>query len=372
MTDTISAPARRGEGEADWSRRWRRQRLWLVAGVLAGILVAAIVAGFVIRVPKVAFRPGGVTPTSNLVIVEGTETFESEGELFYTTVQIPRLTVWEWLWFENFDESVDVFDEDDVFGTQSPNETRLCNAQMMRTSKSTATLVALGALGYDPVSASGAAVERVFDETPADLALRCGDVIIEVDGQPVVSSADLRDAIVEKVPGDIVALQVEDFDGEVRAEEIVLGDNGEGGGFLGVTTGTRFEENDLPIDVSISTGEVGGPSAGLAFTLAILDTLTAGDLAGGADVAVTGTIRFDGSVGPVGGVRQKVIAARRSGASTFLLPAQPGCEEEVVECPRDAIYESAGDMNLVEVSTLDDALTALSDSGGDPLVLPVI
>jgi len=369
VTDTLSGAVGAGEAGDDWSRRWRRHRRWLIAGVLVGLLATALVAGFLIRVPKVAFRPGGVTATSPLVVVDGAETFESDGELFYTTVQIPRLSLWEWLWFEHVDDAADVFDEDDVFGTQSPTETRQCNAQMMRTSKSTAALVALAALGYAAVTPSGAAVEGVVDGAPADVSLACGDVIVGVDGSPVATSADLRDVIITKGPGDTVVLEIQDFDGQVRTEEVVLGDNGEGAGFLGVTTGTRFDETELPLDVSISTGDVGGPSAGLAFTLAILETLTEGDLTGGGDVAVTGTIRLDGTVGPVGGVRQKVVAARRAGAELFLLPAQPGCDDGVERCPRDAIYASAGDMELVEVSTLDDALTALRESGGDPLEL---
>lgn len=372
MTDTISAPVRPQQSDPAWPGRWRRQRRWLWVGVVAGVVLAGVVGGFLVRVPKVAFRPGGVTATSDLVLVEGADVFPPNGEVYYTTVQIPRLTLWEWAWFEHFDDATDVFDEDAIFGTQTPSETQLCNAQMMRTSKSTATLVALGALGYDPVSPSGAVVEQVLDGTPADAALACGDVITAVEGTPVQSSTDLRDVVVARRPGDRITVEIEDFDGETRFETIELADNGEGAGFIGVATGTRFDENELPLDVGISTGNVGGPSAGLAFTLSILDVLTEGDLTGGSEVAVTGTIRFDGSVGPVGGVRQKVIAARRSGADVFLLPTQPGCDDAVVECPRDAIYDSAGDMALVEVGTLDEALTALRDAGGDPLVLPIV
>ncbi|MDH4169528.1 MAG: PDZ domain-containing protein [Acidimicrobiia bacterium] len=367
MTATISPLTPGGEPEPEWSQRWRRQRRWILAGVIAGVVVAIVVGGFVIRVPKVAFRPGGVQATSGLVVVQGTDTFESNGEIFYTTVQIPRLTLWEWLWFDNFDDAVDVFPEEDVFGAQTPLETQLCNAQMMRTSKSSATLVALDSLGYEPISPSGAVIERVFDDTPADRVLACGDVIVAVGTTPVTTSRELRDAVIGKGPGEVISVEVEDFDGGVRTEEIVLGDNGEGDGFLGVSTGTRFDQNELPFDVAIDTGDVGGPSAGLAFTLAILDTLTEGDLTGGAEVAVTGTIRIDGSVGPVGGIRQKVIAADRAGADRFLFPVQPGCEDVALECPRDEIYASAGDMELVEVSTLDEALTALRESGGDPL-----
>ena len=110
--------------------------------------------------------------------------------------------------------------------------------------------------------------------------------------------------------------------------------------------------------MEIDSGSVGGPSAGLAFTLAILDRLTEGDLTGPNKVAVTGTIRLDGSVGPVGGVVQKTEAAVRAGARAFLVPP-----DEYADARRAA----RGRLRIIQVSTVDEALAALRRLGGDPV-----
>jgi PDZ domain-containing protein len=116
-------------------------------------------------------------------------------------------------------------------------------------------------------------------------------------------------------------------------------------------------EYDFPVDVQIDTGDVGGPSAGLAFTLTILDELSPGDLTGGDEIAVTGTIESDGTVGPIGGVAQKAVAARRAGARLFIVPR---AEAAVARSHADG-------MRVAAVRDLDDALAALERSGGEPL-----
>jgi PDZ domain-containing protein len=122
---------------------------------------------------------------------------------------------------------------------------------------------------------------------------------------------------------------------------------------VGIVT-QAFVDYRFPIDVRIDTARVGGPSAGLAFTLAIIDDLTPGSLTGGERVAVTGTISPDGKVGPVGGVEQKAITARTNGVQLMLVP-----KAEV----RDA-RRGAGDVRVVGVDTIDEALAALQDAGG--------
>ena len=124
---------------------------------------------------------------------------------------------------------------------------------------------------------------------------------------------------------------------------------------VGVRADTFVLASDLPVDVEISTGEIGGPSAGLAMTLAVIDVLTPGELTGGRNVAVTGEIGLDGSVGPIGGIEQKAHAVRRSGIDVFVVPA-----DQVAE-----IGDAAGDMEVLGVRTLDEAVAALGALGGD-------
>ena len=125
---------------------------------------------------------------------------------------------------------------------------------------------------------------------------------------------------------------------------------------IGVALEDRITDFESSIDVDIDSGDVGGPSAGLAFTLAVLDVLTPGELTGGHRVAVTGTMDIDGNVGPVGGGAQKAIAVRNQGYEVFLVPSDE--LEEVQEAVGD-------DVRVIAVDTLDEALDALKSLGGN-------
>jgi PDZ domain-containing protein len=129
-------------------------------------------------------------------------------------------------------------------------------------------------------------------------------------------------------------------------------------GFIPVDTRTV----QLPFDVGISTSDIGGPSAGLAFTLAVLDELTEGNLMGRGKVAATGTINDREAVGAVGAVRQKAVAVRDAGATLFLIPADQS--QSVIDEVRKAVGSR---VKVVPVATLQDALNALRENGGDPL-----
>jgi PDZ domain-containing protein len=134
--------------------------------------------------------------------------------------------------------------------------------------------------------------------------------------------------------------------------------------FLGVSVRTAYEV-DYPHEVTIDSGQVGGPSAGLAFTLGVIDLLTPGDLTGGTEITATGTIRPDGSVGAIGGVQQKAAAVRRAGVRLFLVPAEQTPEELA------RARELAGKgVEIVPVKTLDEALDVLATRGGEEIAMP--
>jgi PDZ domain-containing protein len=130
---------------------------------------------------------------------------------------------------------------------------------------------------------------------------------------------------------------------------------------MGVQVVNVVLDYNFPVDVEIDTGDVGGPSAGLAFTLAIIDDLTPGELTGGSDIAVTGTISGDGTVGPVGGTGQKAAAVRDAGIRLFLVPRDDY---------QAAVDHAGDDLDVVAVDTLDDALAALEERGGNVDELP--
>jgi PDZ domain-containing protein len=327
------------------------------------LLVAVLVGSITVPLPYYLYRPGNVRDAESLIAVDGADTYASDGNISYTTVSLRQSTVVGLLagWF---DDDIDVVPRDQVLGDRSTDENRALNLQMMDTSKQVATQVALERLGYDvDVTITGHTVAEVIPDLPADGVLEAGDTIVAVDGEPVDEPDDLTRLIGGNAPGDQVTITVEPARGEARRDlELALGADPDDPdrAVIGVRVVARGIDFDFPIEVAIDTGDVGGPSAGLAFTLALVDVLTPGDLTGGADVAVTGTIGSDGSVGPVGGAGQKAAAVRAQGFDVFLVPS--GDYEEALD--------RAGDVEIIAVDTLDEALAALGEQGGNVDELP--
>jgi len=338
-------------------RRWFAGGLGLIAGI-------GVVAGMAIDVPYVALVPGTARDTEPLLAVSGVDEFPSDGELLFTTVRVrQRPNLWEYLWL-GFDDDATVVPEEDILGDRTPEENRQFNLGLMSDSKQVAVAVALAELGYDAIGTDGVVVQQLVPDTPAEAVLELGDTIVAIDGESTAATSRLVDILAGRGPGDEIELTVEDFAGNEPEQILVaLAENPDnpGAGFLGIQPADRVRYGgDLDFTVEIDSGAVGGPSAGLAFTLAVLDQLTEGELTGGAQVAVTGTIGADGSVGPVGGVLQKTAAVRSLGVDAFLVPAGLR-EEELV-----AIMERAGDdLQIIPVNTLEEALDALGQLGGD-------
>ena len=314
----------------------------------------------------VALKPGSARGTSSRVDIAGSPVFDADGQILFTTVSIDdQVSVFEWLESE-WSDDIELRTKEQVFGSRTSDENRERNLQLMQTSKDTAVLVALDRLGIDVADVTGIGFNAVVEGGPVDGVLEVGDVIVAVDGEPISDFTSLREVLDQREPGDDAVLTVDDSTtGDQRDEAITFGTHPEGleGGFIGIEgVVERIEQAELPFDVSIDSGSIGGPSAGLAFTLTILDLLTPGELTGGAKVAVTGTIAFDGTVGNVGGLPQKASAAHSAGAELFIVPAASA----------DLARSGAGDMPVIGVETLDDALEALADLGGSTrdLALP--
>jgi PDZ domain-containing protein len=193
--------------------------------------------------------------------------------------------------------------------------------------------------------------------------LEVNDEILRVDGEAVGTSQEIGAALADREPGDVIELTYRRDDAEPVTIEIELIESpiDDGRAIIGIMP---FETAsvELPFEMAIDTGEIGGPSAGLAFVLTLIDELTEGDLLGGHDVAVTGTIELDGSVGAIGGLPQKASAVRQAGIDYFLVPA--GQSEESLQAAREV---AGDDVELIEVATVDDALAALEELGGDPV-----
>ena len=309
----------------------------------------------------VAFLPGTAIATSGRVEAEGIEVFEPDGEILLLTVAIDSdLTVFDWV-RSSMDDAIELRSRDSVYGDRSDVEQRRHNRHLMDSSKDAATIVALEHLGVDAADFTGVLFLETVAGGPADGLLEATDVILAIDGTAVTTVASLRAVLAGLEPGAATVVTVENFEtGERRDVDLTLGTHPDNGGpFIGLSGITeRVERSPLPFEVDITSGAIGGPSAGLAFTLIMLDVLTPGELTGGKRIAVTGSIRLDGSVGDVGGVAQKAVTARNAGAQMIIVP----------QASVDDALAGAGDIQVVGVETLDEALQALVDAGGEPVV----
>ncbi|MBI2168020.1 MAG: PDZ domain-containing protein [Actinobacteria bacterium] len=330
-----------------------------LAGGIVLILYSVAMASLY-RIPLIRVEPGRATNVVDLISVEGTPSHRPEGQLLFLTVSLSeRLTPFQAL-LARFDDEVELVPEQDYTGNLSREELTRVNLAVMQESELVAIKVALDHLGYDvKMIGGGALITDVFPDMPAGAHLRPGDLVIEVDGKPVTFRRDVAGGVQAHPPGENVAITVE-RDGKRQVFDVGTVKGARGAAQIGVQLRDTFEF-EFPIEVDINTGQVGGPSAGLAFALAIIDDLTEGELTGGHRVAVTGEIDADGKVGVVGGVEQKAVAARKAGAQLMLVP----------DGEDEAARRVAGRrMQVVAVKTLGDALSALAALGGNALALP--
>lgn len=347
----------------------RRRRRAYIGATVVGVTLAIIVALAFVRVPYYRYSPGTLYPTETAITVTGVDTFPDDlGQIDFTTVSSKRATVLE-AGLARFDPAVQMVPVDEVDGNKPPEETRRANLEMMADSKLQAQVAALRELGYTiEFSGSGALVKELSKGGPAASALHVGDAIVDVDGTKITTKEEAVAALGTRLPGDVVKITTESAPGATPVvSEVTLSNRCAGAPdqpcsaedaakpLLGVVLGTRDTQYKLPFQISIDTREVGGPSAGLALTLGIIDVLTPGNLTGGRHIATTGTISPDGIVGPIGGIQQKTFLAERSGVALFIVPK----DEE------DDAKKFASTMKVVGVTTLDEALQALADNGGN-------
>jgi len=322
--------------------------------VLCFLLVALGAVSTMVGLPYVVLKPGPVTNTlgtdgtARLISVTGAQTYPTEGALDFTTVRVQggpgfRVTVWDLLGAA-VSRSEEVEPEEAYFPAGvTDKQVEEESAAEMADSQQEAIAVALTSLGKKVIS--HVIVARLTDDSPNRSVLEAGDEIVSVDGRPVADSDAIRAGISRHKAGERVQL------GLVRQGKPVdvsatTQDSG-GRTTVGVFLGLKF---DFPVKVTIDAGNVGGPSAGTMFALGLYDTLTPGPLTGGAKIAGTGTIDHTGAVGPIGGIRQKLVGAREGGASWFLAPAG-NCDEVVGHVPDG--------LRVVRIGTFEQARSAV-------------
>lgn len=357
-----------------WVSFWNRRNSTVIIGAVPVVLLVSLLG--LPQVPgtdidlTVPYAAQGKGPTFNtlgevngkpVVEITGAATDQTSGNLNMTTVSVrTHMTLAQALGRWLFTDDVLVPIEQVFPPGQSPEAVEQRNASAFAASESAATLSAMNYLKR-PVETM---VMDVSKDSPAQDAIHINDVIRAVDGVKITEPTQLAEQIRTHQPGDTVTLTVGRFD---RDEEVhvqlgnlpeALRDKGQDGpiAFLGVTSVAQLADG---LRVEYNLTDIGGPSAGLMFSLAVVDKLSPGELSGGSFVAGTGTIDAEGAVGPIGGITHKISAAKDAGAKTFLVPAE-NCSE--------ALTADAGDMKLVKVNSLEDAINNLEkiNSGGQP------
>jgi Lon-like protease len=336
------------------------QRL-IAAMAAVPLVLGLILAAALMPLPFVVYAPGYTVDVlakdqndAEIIQVDGHQTYHDGGELRMTTVLVTapetKKTLFDLMsaWVDPDDA---VYPFDDVHGdVKTDEQNRIEGEVQMVTSQDSAIAVAQRELGLEVTPLPG--VSHVNVGEPADGKLLARDLFLEIGGRPVTTAEDVVAAIQGSTPGEPLEMVV--LRDHERMEVTVVPERGDDGSTIGIFLGTGFR---FPFDVSVNISpDIGGPSAGLMFSLAIYDTLTPGSLTDDQIVAGTGEIAPDGRVGPIGGIQQKVVAARDSDAELFLVP-EANCEE--------ALKADNGDMQLVLAETMHSARLAIEEWADD-------
>ncbi len=403
--DPSTPPAPRTETHAEAAERAglatasARHRWWaipatvlaacgLVAIAVAGVLPADVVATKenerlgIDQATPYARTPASAQPVADRIVFgdlgDMAEQYPPAGDIYFVTVTEPEQSVLSWVVGRD-DPAIQFLTTEEKYGVQTPQQRRTFALESMRTSEQVAQYVALQRVGFDVDVVPGDVLIRDMvclvanedgDEcitwSPSDEVLDPGDRILEVDGETIDGVEDLSRLLVGKSPGDRVEMKIDrPGEGELTVDvELTTSPDDPDRTIVGFYPfDTRRVE--LPFELDIDTGSIGGPSAGLAFTLTLIDELTPGELTGGANVAVTGTMELDGTVGAIGGLRQKASAVAQAGVDVFIVPLAQG-DDDIAAARR-----SGGDgLRIITVETLEDAIQALESLGGDPIPPP--
>jgi PDZ domain-containing protein len=316
-----------------------------------GLLVIVPVALVLLPLPYYGLGPGPARDLAPLIRFDELRRFDSGGRFVLTTVRWKQLTpmtaiqVW-------FDDAWDSMTYEELFGGLTREEEEaISRAQMTQSQIHAARVVLARVTDYPDEHGPGALIDGTFAPCPADGVVFIGEIVTAIDGEPV-GSLDEASRLIDGIePGEETTFEI--LSGDTRREVELAPERcveGRRQAYIGFGLIDAF-----PIDVDIETDDVGGPSGGLMFALTLYDLLTPGDLTDGQTIAGTGTLDLEGTVGPIGGIDDKVLAAESAGASLFLTPRENLEELRGID---------TGDMRVVAVGTFDDAVDVLLEAGG--------
>ena len=351
---------------------------------LSWLVLFGAIAMAAVRIQRFELAPGEAMAVAPRIEFAKSSTGTKVPERFRTTNGIKFVTAFGGQlsildsilgWIDPYVQ-VDTYEEH--FGTITPTNSRRLGFQAMIGAKQIAEYVAMKKLGLDVKLVLGRVVieELVCDGAPkknaACTSLEVGETITHLNGVATPTLTELAAQMKSHAVGDTVELTVIPYDSKATTPDVTKAEKRSVQLMANADDSTRpiigFVPADtrtvtLPLEVQISTTDIGGPSAGLAFTLALLDELTSGNLMGPSRVVATGTISNEGSVGAIGALEQKAVAVKASGADLFLVPAGQSADEM-----KRARRAAGSHVEIVQVATLDEALSALRTRGGDALI----
>ncbi len=356
----------------------------MIVGFVALVLLAALIAAHQ-TVNYYVITPGNATPVAQYIEVPPADNHPLTGKILLTDVFVSQLNALSYLQYRFFDSNDEIYSSQTLLGP-SNNAAEFTDQGylQMTQAQSFATAAALSHLGYTVNSTNvGALVYGIVPGSPAAKTLQVAQIIKAVNGTPTTSECGLIQALHGYSAGTTVTLSVEEssinefgtfVSGPVTQKAITLaaapkaqpvtfcpGPPITQTSFIGVEAQTQ-QDWQFPVKVTVHTQNIGGPSAGLAMTLGIIDKLSSGRLTGGHIVAATGTIDQNGNVGDVGGVAEKTIAVEQAGATVFFVPK--------VEL-KAAESKASAQLHVYAVSNLDQVLRVLKHLGGSVTTNPV-
>ena len=350
-----------------WRSCRRNPRRSIRIAAVLGVVTAALLVLTFVSAPYYALHPGDVYSATGAVSSESEPTYDPMSLIGFVTISAqPTESLWQWV-VAYLDDSSTLQHEDVFNRGLTPQERRNTDARLMTRSQDVSVYVALQELGYD-LPDSQVVVSGLIPCMPAAQHITIGDVITEVGGEPVTESGEVSAAVRSHSVGELVEFglrrqgETESILVDIRlgssADECIDPDTrtspADERPLLGVILAN--DVGDLGVDIDFATGNIAGPSAGLAFSLSVLDLLTPGELTE-QPVAVTGTISPDGLVGTVGGIAQKVRAVERRNFQLMLVPE--GQFQEAAAAAGDAL-------EIVEVSSMAEALAVVAPNWSPP------
>ncbi len=388
-----------GGGEELPSPPSRRRRRWLrITGIVVGVVVVLAAVASFITLPYYAIIPGSAQAVGPLIAVPSHLAQRHKGSVDLVDVEISQVRAIDWIYFE-LDPNATILAQQELLGPETPAQYNTEGVVDMATAQQAATVVALRQLGYKvQVAPAGALLYALQPSSPADLYLAVGEVVTAVGSTPVSSAAALGAALEGKAPGSLVSFRVHQFSSrksatvrlrlgvwrlQGRGSSATLacrsgasslpvaklldshgvlslpraGEVGHPVACIGsLDTEDWYRVGKLPVKVDLSSEGIVGPSAGLAFTLGLMQKLDPLDLTGGLKVAATGTMSINGQVGAIGAIQQKTIAVKAAGDNVFFVPGANYATAKK--------YAAGSSLKVYAVSSIGQVLRILEGLGG--------